>query len=106
MTGHGDTGSLDLAVGDQFRLQRHESVVAERNLILARGVAPNPAALSLAELLSFRTEHDRYNRAPRPRWRRNNCPASSLVSRPNSSPLKTHTLTPMVPIAVNDSAKP
>src|SRR6266508_4321718 len=57
MAGHGDTGSLDLAIRHPAGLERLETEVAEVHLLLALGHASHASALLLAELGLLRQQH-------------------------------------------------
>jgi hypothetical protein len=48
-----DTTGLDLATGEPVRLERLQAVVAERDVVAARGVALELASLLLTELHSL-----------------------------------------------------
>src|SRR5678816_2319951 len=52
-----DTGGFDLASGDPTRLERHESVGAERDLTPSMGETAGAALESLAEFDALRCEH-------------------------------------------------
>src|SRR6266508_1171353 len=57
VAGHGDTGSLDLAIRHPPRLERLEAEVAEVHLLLALGHASHASALLLAELGLLGQQH-------------------------------------------------
>src|SRR5215211_3176471 len=57
VAGHGDTGSLDLAIRHPAGLERLEAEVAEVHLLLALGDAAHASALLLAELGLLGQEH-------------------------------------------------
>src|SRR5690349_16799629 len=59
LAGHGDTGGLDLPVGQPAGLQRLQAVVAERHGLLAAREAVPPPAVHLAELDALWGEHQR-----------------------------------------------
>src|SRR5213076_2513688 len=59
LAGHGDSGGLDLAVGEPARLERLQAVVAERHGLLAAREPGSPAAVLLAELDALGRQHYR-----------------------------------------------
>src|SRR5699024_7301609 len=53
ITGHGNTGRLDLVGGDPGRLQRDQAVIALIDFVAAHGLAGHAAALHAAVLNTF-----------------------------------------------------
>src|SRR6185312_13585545 len=66
LAGHGDSSSLDLAVGEPAGVERLQAVLAELNLGLATAEAVSPAAVLLAVLDAFGGEHQRPPPCPPP----------------------------------------
>jgi hypothetical protein len=57
MTGHGDTGSLDLAGGNPRRLKRLDPIFTLNDLVAAFGLTTGTATLLLAVFNLLRHQH-------------------------------------------------